>query len=291
MAYHLGWQDVAGHPVTADGGKGIRARLVRLACEAVGGTAEQAVPAAVAVELAHNASLVHDDVIDGDELRRGRPAVWAVFGVPAAILAGDALFFLATEVLAERPPPLGGAGVCVLAGAIQQLIEGEHSDSEAEERPGGTLLEAEERAAAKTAALTAAAGALGALAAGAEADRIEGMRAYGLHLGLAFQFIDDLLGIWGDPARTGKPVGSDLASRKKSLPVVYALASPTPAGRALAELYETPRTSPATTSSGPPVWCRRRAAAAGRRRTPNTTSAWRWSTCGWSRRTTPPNRP
>ncbi|MEU9113273.1 polyprenyl synthetase family protein [Streptomyces sp. NPDC048483] len=225
-------------PLAGSSGKAVRPALALLACEAVGGERLQGVPAAVAVELVHNASLLHDDIIDGDRLRRGRPALWALLGVPAGILAGDALFFLAVQVLADAPPPLDGRGARQLTAAVQELIGGEYTDALLETRSAVSLADCTAMAADKTGALIAASCALGALAGGAGMTRVGHLRAFGAHVGVAFQLVDDLLGIWGDPARTGKPARSDLASRKKSLPVAAALASDGAAGRELSRLYD-----------------------------------------------------
>ncbi|MFE9637186.1 polyprenyl synthetase family protein [Streptomyces sp. NPDC006463] len=132
--------------------KGIRVALTLLSCQAVDGEAEQAVPAAVAVELVHNASLLHDDVIDGDRLRRGIPALWTVFGVPAAILAGDALFFLANQVLLEAGGALAAEGLPRLNRAVQDLIDGEYADVAFQDRPVVPVGEAQAMAQAKTGA-------------------------------------------------------------------------------------------------------------------------------------------
>lgn len=241
VGVHFGWRDISGALLpggNASVGKAVRPALTLLSCETAGGTPQAGVPAAVAVELVHNASLLHDDIIDGDRLRRGRPALWAKLGLPAAILAGDALFFLATQVLAQAPSPLGGKeGVGLLTAAVQELIDGEYADTLLEERERVSVAECAAMAAGKTGSLIAASCALGALAAGADAERVAHLRAFGAHVGAAFQLIDDLLGIWGDPARTGKPVYADLAARKKSLPVVAALAADGLAARELRELY------------------------------------------------------
>ncbi|MFC6882638.1 MULTISPECIES: family 2 encapsulin nanocompartment cargo protein polyprenyl transferase [Actinomadura] len=227
-AYHFGWQDGRG------GGKAIRPTLTLLAAEAVGGSAPDAVRAAVAVELAHNFSLLHDDVMDGDLTRRHRPTVWSVFGTNAAILAGDAMLACAFEILAEDHRP---AAFRTLSTAVLDLTEGQSSDMSFEERSDVTLPECLEMARRKTGALIGAACALGAVYGGGTDARVGHLRAFGERLGLAFQLVDDLLGIWGDPAVTGKPVHNDLRSRKKSLPVVAALGSGTPAGRELTALY------------------------------------------------------
>ncbi|MFD0385834.1 polyprenyl synthetase family protein [Streptomyces stramineus] len=208
-----------------------------------GGSRSAGVAAAVAVELVHNASLLHDDIIDGDLTRRGRPTLWARMGVPAAVLAGDALFFLAVHVLATAQPPMDtSAGVAVLTASVQELIEGEYTDTllEGEGGTGASLKEVQAMAAGKTGALMAAACALGALAGGGDEPRVAHLRAFGAHLGAAFQLVDDLLSIWGDPQRTGKPAGSDLAARKRSLPIAAALGADDPAAQQLRALYACP---------------------------------------------------
>jgi geranylgeranyl diphosphate synthase, type I len=229
--YHAGWWDEDGRP-TGGGGKAVRPAMALLAAAAVGGAQTAAVPAAVAVELVHDFSLLHDDVMDRDRTRRHRPTAWTVFGVGPAILAGDALLALATDVLAEHP-----AAVRTLATAVQQLVDGQMADLAFEHRGDVGLEECLTMATGKTGALLGAACALGAQLGGAPPDAVHGMAAFGRDIGLAFQLVDDLLGIWGEPARTGKPVWSDLRSRKKSLPVVAALTSGTAAGNELAGLY------------------------------------------------------
>ncbi|GAB3415801.1 family 2 encapsulin nanocompartment cargo protein polyprenyl transferase [Flindersiella endophytica] len=241
-AYHFGWLDEQGQPASGGSGKAIRPALTLLAASAVGGSPATAVPAAVAVELAHNFSIMHDDVLDGDQTRRHRATAWAVFGREDAILTGSALFALALDVLAGvgQGPPGSAAGetaIRMLNGAVLDLLDGQSADLEFERRTGVDVTECLRMASAKTAALMGTACALGGLFGGADCGRVERLRSFGRHVGLAFQFADDLLGIWGDPAVTGKPVHSDLMSRKKSLPVVAALTSGTPAGAELAELY------------------------------------------------------
>ncbi|MDI5967455.1 family 2 encapsulin nanocompartment cargo protein polyprenyl transferase [Streptomyces sp. SL13] len=236
-AYHFGWQDAGGAPATGDGGKAIRPALVLAAAQALGGTAESAVPAAAAVELVHNFTLLHDDVLDHDPTRRHRPTAWTVFGVPDAILAGDALQSLALRVLALDPHPAAARAVARLAACVIELCDGQHADCSFERRGDVSLAECLAMAEAKTGALLGCACALGALYAGAPQAAVEAMDAFGRRMGLAFQLIDDLIGIWGDPDVTGKPAGADLTARKKSLPVVAALRSGTPAGDRLAALY------------------------------------------------------
>ncbi|MGA5703325.1 family 2 encapsulin nanocompartment cargo protein polyprenyl transferase [Peterkaempfera bronchialis] len=236
-SYHFGWEEADGTPAHGDPGKAIRPALVLAAAQALGGSAEQAVHAAAAVELVHNFTLLHDDVIDRDATRRHRPTAWSVFGSADAILAGDALHALALRILARDPHPAGAAAAARLADCVIELCEGQHADCAFEKRSDVTLAECLAMAESKTGALLGCACALGALYAGADPEAADALDAFGRRTGLAFQLIDDLIGIWGDPKTTGKPVGSDLAARKKSLPVVSALRSGTPAAAELAALY------------------------------------------------------
>ncbi|MBV2353206.1 polyprenyl synthetase family protein [Streptomyces sp. J2-1] len=242
--YHFGWQHTDGSPATGNAGKAIRPALVLAAAAALGGTAAgtAAVRAAAAVELIHNFTLLHDDVMDRDTARRHRPTAWTVFGVPDAILAGDAMQALALRLLAEDPHPAAARAAARLAHCVVELCEGQHTDTALESRPPHevTLAEVLTMAEAKTGALLGCACALGALYAGADDDAVAAMDGFGRQAGLAFQLIDDVIGIWGDPRRTGKPAGADLAVRKKSLPVVAALTSGTPAAAELAALYSRP---------------------------------------------------
>jgi geranylgeranyl diphosphate synthase type I len=239
--YHFGWWDEHGQPEQGPekgtGGKAIRPTLALLSAQAVGGTAAAAVPAAAAVELVHNHSLLHDDVMDGDLTRRHRRSAWSVFGVNQAILAGDALLVLALDVLAGSGHPAAMDGIRMLSATVQDLLEGQSADLAFEQRAEIELAECVRMAEGKTAALLGCACAVGAAFGGGRPEQLSCLRGFGTHLGLAFQHVDDLLGIWGDPAVTGKPVHSDLRSQKKSLPVVAALNSPSPAGRELATLY------------------------------------------------------
>jgi geranylgeranyl diphosphate synthase, type I len=228
--YHAGWWDARGQP-TANHGKSVRPALVLATAAAVGGRPADAVAQAVTVELVHDFSLLHDDIIDGDLTRRHRPSAWSVFGVSEAILAGDMLMSLAADLLAGRPC------VKVLTRAVLDLCTGQAADMAFGQRADVGVEECAAMAAGKTGALLACAGELGALAGGGDARQAALLAQFGHHLGMAFQLVDDLLGIWGDPALTGKPAQSDLASRKKSLPVVAALTSGTPAGDRLARLY------------------------------------------------------
>ena len=234
--YHFGWADEHGQPAkTSSGGKGIRSALAVLSAEAAGAPAETGIPGAVAVELIHNFSLLHDDIIDGDAERRHRPTVWAVFSQGEAIIVGDALHTLAFDVLLGGAA--GGAGNAAasrLASATAAMIAGQSRDMAFNERMDVTPEQCLAMEADKTGALLGYASSVGAVLAGADAEVITALEGYGSKLGLAFQAADDLLGIWGDPAVTGKPVGNDLRERKKSFPVVVALSQQTAASEELA---------------------------------------------------------
>ncbi|WP_440103616.1 polyprenyl synthetase family protein [Streptosporangium sp. H16] len=265
--YHVGWWDADGRPCDS-GGKSVRPALVLASAWAVGGenprVSEMAIPAAVAVELVHDFSLLHDDIMDGDLTRRHRPAAWTVFGTGETILVGDVLLALSLDLLATSP------GLRVMTGSLLRLCSGQSADLAFETRTDVTLSQCVQMAMGKTGALLGCACELGALAGGADHARARLFGQFGRHLGLAFQLADDLLGIWGDPEVTGKPVFSDLANRKKSLPVVAALTSGTAAGERLASLYhrdrelderDLARAADLVEAAGARAWARREAEA------------------------------
>ena len=185
------------------------------------------------------------------------------------ILAGDALLALASRVVAG-PGPVARTAVDWLAQAVIDLCQGQSADLDFERREDVGLAECWTMACNKTAALLGASCALGALAGGADGPTCEKLRGFGVHIGMAFQLVDDLLGIWGDPEHTGKPVHSDLINRKKSLPVVAALRSNTVHGDQLADLYsqetplrkaETARAAELVERAGGRAWAQDRAAS------------------------------
>ncbi len=233
-AYHLGWVDAEGRPSGGDGGKGVRPALALLSAEAAGAPASLGVPGGVAVELVHDFSLIHDDVIDGDAERRHRPTVWALFGVGRAVIVGDALLALAQQIVLD-PGLVGGevAGASgnghraaqVVADATAAMIAGQALDMAFESVPYVDVAGCLAMEAGKTGALLACASSIGAVLAGADDTVVAALHRFGVELGLAFQAVDDVLGIWGDPATTGKPAWSDLRSHKKTLPVAAALAA------------------------------------------------------------------
>ncbi|MGW1430829.1 polyprenyl synthetase family protein [Streptomyces sp. NPDC002431] len=240
-AFSLGWERVDGTPAPGSQGKGIRQALTLLGAGAAGAPARDAVPGAVAVELVHVFSLLHDDIMDGDETRRQRATVWKEYGTGPAILAGDALFALAVQTLAEAPAEHSAPAVRLLASTLADLVRGQADDLLFESRPwlGPEAVQPHEyrwMAEHKTGALLGCAAGLGAVLAGAPAATADALCRAGRHLGVAFQVVDDLLGAWGDPEVTGKPVHSDLRRLKKTYPVLAALASDHPAASRLAAL-------------------------------------------------------
>ena len=239
-AYHLGFADAAGNPIRSGSGKALRPALALLSARAAGAPPERGVTAAVAVELVHNFSLLHDDIMDNDTERRHRPTAWTVFGVGAAILAGDGLLALAQDLLLEDDTLKGAWAARCLSAAVLRLIGGQGSDLAFEKRDDVTLAECLDMAGDKTAALMACACSIGAVHLGAPPALAMGLAGFGAHVGLAFQLTDDLLGIWGAPEITGKPVRADLRARKKSLPVVAALNSGTPEAAGLRALLTSP---------------------------------------------------
>jgi geranylgeranyl diphosphate synthase type I len=237
-SYHLGWTDADGLP-GAGGGKAVRPSLALLGARAVGADPTIAVPGAVAVELVHNFSLLHDDLMDGDTERRHRTTVWALWGPPSAILTGDALLGLALEVLLDVPGPGAAAAARLVASTTRELIRGQVEDMSYEGNPEVAVEAVLGMAAAKTGALLSASAAIGAVLADAPRQSVEALAEFGAQLGLAFQLVDDVLGIWGDPARTGKPRYSDLRSRKTSLPVAWVIGRGDRAGAQVAKWLAT----------------------------------------------------
>jgi geranylgeranyl diphosphate synthase type I len=223
VVYHLGWAEVGGRSAESDGGKAVRPALAFACAEAVGSRPEVAIPGAVAVELVHNFSLLHDDVMDGDTERRHRPTAWSVFGVGEAILAGDALLSLAHELLIDPPTEDRLRAASALSDATTSMITGQAEDLSFERRTDVSVAECLAMLEHKTAALIACSCRVGGILGGAGDRTVRVLGEFGLHLGLAYQAIDDVLGIWGRPETTGKPAWSDLRQRKKTLPVAAAL--------------------------------------------------------------------
>jgi geranylgeranyl diphosphate synthase type I len=227
LSYHLGWVDADGEPVDGGSGKRIRPVLCLLCCQAMSRDWQRALPAAAAVELVHNFSLLHDDIQDDSPVRRGRPTVWKLWGKAQAINAGDALFALAHLAiqrlrLHDVPPTIVLEALRILDETCLRLTQGQHLDMLFEQRSDVQPDHYLNMIAGKSAALMAASTGLGGLVGGAR-QVLEHYRAFGHNLGMAFQVLDDILDIWGDPHLTGKRAATDLYNRKKSLPVIYAL--------------------------------------------------------------------
>lgn len=243
LQYHLGWADEAFCPISGRTGKRLRPVFLLLANQAVGGDWRQALPAAAAIELTHNFSLIHDDVEDRDAERHGRLTVWKRWGDAHAINAGDGLFVLArlelSRLLETGVSPFTLAQVqASYDRACLAITEGQYLDMSFEERVDVTEVEYLRMVRGKTAALLAASTRIGAQVAGATAEMVERLTHFGEAVGLAFQIADDGLGIWGDPRLTGKQAANDIRRRKKSLPVAYAIErSQGDAARDLARLY------------------------------------------------------
>jgi len=244
MSYHLGWLDERLQPIQTNSGKRLRPIACLLSSEAAGGDAEQALPAASAVELVHNFSLVHDDIQDTSHFRRGRRAVWDIWGTPQGINVGDGLFVLARLALHRLldrgvAPRRQQAAALALDRACLSLCEGQFFDLSFEDRIDVDLEQYTLMIHHKTAALLAASAQLGAIVATDDEEQIERFYCFGENLGLAFQVQDDILGIWGDEGLTGKSAATDIQTKKKVLPVVYALNQPEDpsAAQELATLY------------------------------------------------------
>lgn len=245
--FHLGWVDEEIKPIHASTGKHLRPLLCLLSCQALDGDLGQALPAACAIELVHNFSLVHDDIQDGSLTRRGRRTVWNIWGMNHGINVGDGLFtlaHLALHRLAARgvSPQRQQAISLALDRACLALCEGQYFDMAFEGRLDVDLDQYVGMIRLKTAALIAAATQIGAIVATESAHTIGQCYQFGEHLGLAFQIQDDILGTWGDEQATGKSAASDIRDRKNTFPVVYALAQSQDrqAARQLSELYTRP---------------------------------------------------
>jgi geranylgeranyl diphosphate synthase, type I len=225
LTYHMGWTGEGAGVEAA--GKRIRPMMVLLAAASCGADWHSALPAAAAVELVHNFSLVHDDVQDNSDKRRGRPTVWTKWGVPMAINVGDALFVIANQAILDlektQPASTVVRAASILNNTCLNLTRGQYMDMSYEERSDLKIENYWPMISGKTSALLSACTEIGALIGGADQQVQESYREFGHRIGLAFQVQDDVLGIWGDEAITGKSAASDLVEGKNSLPVLFAL--------------------------------------------------------------------
>ena len=217
--------DAAGHLIV-NGGKRLRPYMVIRSCQILKGKVSNAMPAASAVEMVHNFSLVHDDIMDNDEMRHGVPTVHKKFGMPIAILAGDVLFSKAFQVITDSKLSASATTQLVsrLAKACVDICEGQLLDVKmAEEKKIPSQAEYITMIGKKTAALFDVSCAMGAICATNKTKDISNLSSFGRNLGIAFQITDDLIGVMGDPKITKKPVGNDLREGKKSLPILMAI--------------------------------------------------------------------
>ena len=228
LRYAMGWSDESGMPATATVGKALRPTLCLFACEATGGLTNRALPAAISLELVHHFSLIHDDIQDRDEMRRHRPTLWAAWGEPKALVAGNTLRVIADMALWRLSEEGAGhetalAVTALLTEAYLEMIEGQYLDLYFEGRPDIGLHDYLDMISKKSGALIRCALNLGALIGCDDPAIVQAFRECGSMLGSVFQIRDDVLGIWGDEEATGKPVGADIRRKKSTLPVVYAL--------------------------------------------------------------------
>ena len=230
LRYYLGWVDADGNPTVATEGKFLRPTLCLFACEASGGSVRQAMPAAVALELIHNFSLIHDDIQDQDETRHHRKTLWAVWGTPKALVAGNVLRAIADASLmglvregVEATRAL--AVVRQLTNAYLAMIEGQYLDLSYEGLGEVGMPQYLDMIARKTGALIRCAFTMGAIIGSNSDENLEAFRESGESLGFLFQIRDDILGVWGEEETTGKPVGADIIRKKNSFPVVYAMSA------------------------------------------------------------------
>jgi geranylgeranyl diphosphate synthase, type I len=225
LRYHLGWEGEGSGPEAQ--GKRVRPLLVLLTTSSAGGDWQSALPAAAAVELIHNFSLIHDDIQDQSPMRRGRSTVWVKWGVAQAINAGDLMFTQAHLSLLNLNGLIPAEDILsasqVLHQTCVQLTKGQFLDIWNESEKSIPMDAYWPMIGGKTASLLACCTELGAIVAGASRERRSAFRDFGYKLGLAFQVQDDWLGIWGNSNQTGKSTDSDLVSGKKTLPVLYAI--------------------------------------------------------------------
>lgn len=249
MRYHLGWVDASGQNRPEKGGKLLRPGLCLLSCESAGGDWHQALPAAAAVELMHNFTLIHDDIEDEDRERRGMATVWDVWGQPQAINVGDAMHILSQLALFKLEEKGVAASTVLRAARLMdetclRLCEGQYLDISYEERIDIGIDDYMEMIKGKTADLFACSLKLGAIVGTDDEQIIEGLNQFGNNLGMAFQIQDDVLGIWGEDSKTGKSSSSDIMKKKKTLPTIYGIEKTEPEQRSeLLRVYAQPKVS------------------------------------------------
>ncbi len=227
MKYHMGWLDKDLKDVNQYRGKRFRPTMCLLTYSAISGVYKKAIPGAIAVELIHNFSLIHDDIEDMDEERRHKPTVWKLWGIPQAINVGDGMHVLANlAVLKLREANVTDSKIIdvleILNNVIIRLCEGQYLDMCFEDKMDITIDMYVEMIKRKTAALIGASTKIGATLATDDEEVVEHFRNFGEKIGVAFQIVDDIIGIWEKTEQTGKPKASDIRNKKKTLPILYA---------------------------------------------------------------------
>ena len=205
------------------GGKRLRPVLVLMACEAMGGDAAKALNAAVGLELFHNFTLLHDDVMDKAAVRRGQPTVHRRWNENVAILSGDAMLTMASQYVARVDEAVLQPVLEVFNTTAMEIYEGQQWDMDYEQRAEVTEADYIEMIRLKTSVLLGCACKMGAIIAGADEANAKALYEVGLNLGLAFQLQDDVLDVWGDEATFGKEIGGDIMNNKKTYLLINAL--------------------------------------------------------------------
>ena len=238
VRYAMGWVTEKDAPYNRMTGKRLRPTLLLICNETASGKWHNALPAAAAVEILHNFSLIHDDIQDVSDLRHGRPTVWKIWGEANAINAGDAMFALAYTAMQQLKNTVSTEQALqaweIFNKTNMELTRGQHLDMRFETLETVLVDDYISMIKGKTAALLAACSQLGAYIATGNLEIANLYHEFGLNIGIAFQIRDDILGIWGKPDVTGKSVATDIVSRKKSLPVLYGLEK----NAALAQVYQ-----------------------------------------------------
>ena len=239
LRYCMGWSDAYGAPLETKKGKGIRPSLCLFTCDALGGDIEKALPAAVALELIHNFSLIHDEIQDSDEIRHHRPTLWNVWGIPKALVAGNVMRVLADKSMSTMPSDhskLLTVSSSIVSEACLEMIEGQYMDISFEGGDGISVDQYMKMISHKTGALLRSSVHIGAVI-GSKGGRVADIfREIGIKLGFMFQIRDDILGTWGETTSTGKPVGSDIRRKKNTLPIIHARETQ-PYQEEISELY------------------------------------------------------
>lgn len=207
----------------AAGGKRIRPQLAMIACQLFGGNPEEVAPAAMALEVFHNFTLLHDDVMDHAEVRRGRPTVHIQWDENTAILSGDQMLIEAYKLLAEVPAFVLPEVLQMFNKMATEVCEGQQYDVDFEKQDQVPIADYLKMIRLKTAVLLATALKMGAYIAGADTQAQDALYQFGINIGLAFQIQDDILDVWGDPATFGKAVGGDISCNKKTFVLLTAM--------------------------------------------------------------------